>query len=76
MKYAIIQVTDGTYTLVGEYGNIKAAEVNFHTLVAALYNETSFTNCMVKIMDENLDTVEKVFIHNEQTQAPTQSQGE
>jgi len=50
--------------------------VNFHTLVAALYNETSFTNCMVKIMDENLDTVEKVFIHNEQTQAPTQSQGE
>jgi len=76
MKYAIIQVTDGNYTLVGEYGNIKSAEVNFHTLVAALYNETSFTNCMVKIMDENLDTVEKVFIHNEQTQAPTQSQGE
>ena len=68
MKYAIIQVTDGAYVIVGEYGTLKAAQVNFHTLVAALYNETSFTNCMVKIMDENLDTVEKVFIHNEQTQ--------
>ena len=74
MKYAIIQVTDGAYTLVGEHGTLKSAQVNFHTLVAALYNETSFTNCMVKIMDENLDTVEKVFIHNEQT--PAQTQGE
>jgi len=67
MNYSIIQVTDGQYTLVGQYGTLKSAEVNFHTLVAALYNETSFTNCTVKIMDENLDTIEKVFIHNEQT---------
>ena len=68
MNYSIIQVTDGNYTLVGQYGTLKSAEVNYHTLVAALYNDDSFTNCMVKIMDENLDTVEKVFIHNEQTQ--------
>ena len=67
MNYSIMQATDGNYTLVGQYGTIKAAEVNFHTLVAALYNETSFTRCMVKIMDENLDTVEKVFIYNEPT---------
>jgi len=69
MKYAIIQVTDGSYLLKSEHANLRAAEVSFHSLVAALYNDDSFTNVTVKIEDENLDTVEKVFIHNEKVVA-------
>lgn len=76
MNYAIIQVTDGSYSLKSEHETLKAAEVRFHTLAASLYNDSSYENCMMKIMDENLDTVEKIFIHNEKTpaQTPTQTQ--
>ena len=73
MKYAIVQVSNGNYSVVSETTNINTAKVNFHSTAAALWNAPDVETASLRIMDENLDTVGdyKEFIsHVEPEPAP------
>ena len=68
MKYAIIKVINGNYSIHAEGITDKAsAKTLFHGLCQALWNTPDVITAEVKIMDENLDCVEgyKEFIHHE-----------
>ena len=60
MKYALVQATNGSFTVKSEHGeNKKAARIAFHTLCAAIDNDEDFkgTAC-VKVLDDQLDCVD------------------
>lgn len=69
MKYAIIKVVNGNYSIDAEgITDINSAKVTFHGLCQSLWNAPDVLTACVKIIDENLDTVEgyKEFItHSE-----------
>ena len=58
MKYAVITVVDGNFLIRSEWGNKESAIQSFHSLCAALIGDTGFSTAMVKVLDENLDTVD------------------
>lgn len=59
MKYAIIKVVNGSYSVHAEgITDINAAKVNFHGLCQSLWNAPDVLTATVKIVDENLDNVE------------------
>lgn len=68
MKYAIIKVINGNYSIHAEgITDIASAKVSFHGLCQTLWNAPDVVTAMVAIVDENLDVVEryKEFIHHE-----------
>ena len=70
MKYAIIKVVNGTYSIHAEgITAIEAAKVQFHGVCQTLWNAADVNTAMVMIADENLDAVEgyKEFIRHEET---------
>lgn len=59
MKYAVITCTNGNFTVSSEHGtNKQQALVAFHQLCAAFWNAPDVTTAMIKVVDENLDTVD------------------
>ena len=68
MKYAIIKVVNGNYSVHAEgITDVNAAKVQFHGLCQTLWNSSDVITADVRIVDENLDTVDgyKEFIfHN------------
>ena len=59
MKYSLIAVTNGNFAVKSEHGeNKQAALVAFHQLSAAYWNAPDVTTAMIKVVDENLDTVD------------------
>lgn len=59
MKYAVITCTNGNFTVSSEHGtNKQQAMVAFHQLCAAFWNAPDVTTAMIKVVDENLDTVD------------------
>lgn len=59
MKYAIVAVTNGNFAIKSEHGeNKQAAMVAFHQLSATYWNAPDVTTAMIKVVDENLDTVD------------------
>ena len=76
MNYAIIKVINGNYFIHAEgITNLDSAKTQFHGLCQALWNASDVTTATVKIVDEQLDTVEdyKEFIRHTQAQ-PTEEQ--
>ena len=70
MKYAIIKVVNGSYSVHAEgITTIEAAKVQFHAVCQTLWNAADVNTAMVMIADENIDAVEgyKEFIHHEAT---------
>lgn len=68
MKYAIIKVINGSYSVHAEgITDIGAAKVQFHGLCKTLWNAPDVITAYVMIADEQLDAVEgyKEFIHHE-----------
>ena len=68
MKYAIVKVSNGTFTIASEWGdNLTGAKVAFHSLCQTLWNASDVVTAMVMIADENLDAVEgyKEYIHHD-----------
>lgn len=58
MKYAIVKVINGSFSIHAEgYTDLNAAKVAFHGLCQTLWNAADVTTAMVAIMDENLDCV-------------------
>ena len=67
MKYAVVKVTDGNYSIHSEgHTDINDARYSFHTYCAALSKDKSFQTATVMIVDENLDCVQdyKEFFSN------------
>jgi len=59
MKYAIVACTNGNFAVKSEHGeNKQAALVAFHQLSATYWNAPDVTTAMIKVVDENLDTVD------------------
>lgn len=67
MKYAVIKVVDGAYSIHSEgHDTVEKARFSFYSYCAALANDKKFQTAMVKIVDENLDGVKdyKAFFSN------------
>lgn len=59
MKYAIIKVINGNYSIHAEgITDIGKAKVNFHGLCQTLWNADDVLTACVMITDENLNVVE------------------
>ena len=59
MKYAIIQVSNGNYSIAAEgITDINSAKVQFHGLCQSLWNAPDVRTACVMIVDENLDVLE------------------
>ena len=59
MKYAIIKVVNGNYFVHAEgITNLASAKTQFHGLCQSLWNASDVTTATVKIVDEQLDTVD------------------
>lgn len=58
MKYAIIKVINGNFSIHAEgITAIESAKTNFHTLCATLWNAPDVMKACVMIVDENLDVI-------------------
>lgn len=72
MKYAILKVINGNYSIHAEgITDVSSAKTQFHGLCQTLWNAPDVLTACVKIIDENLDTVEgyKEFIsHNNEVE--------
>lgn len=71
MKYAIIEAINGNYFVRAEGITSKeSAKAQFHGRCEALWNAPDVITGEVRIMDENLDTVEdyKEFIKHQEPQ--------
>lgn len=67
MKYAIIKVVNGAYSIHAEgFTDIATAKVTYHGLCQTLWNAQDVAKAYVMIVDEQLDVVEgfKEFIHH------------
>lgn len=59
MKYSIITCTDGNNVVRAEgITDRESAFKSFHHWCELLFNDNSFTYGVIKVLDENLDTVE------------------
>jgi len=59
MKYAIIKVVNGNFSILSEHGNnLEAAIVKFHQECANLWNSKDVVTAQVKIVNEFLETVQ------------------
>ena len=59
MLYAIVKVVNGNYAIHAEgITDVNSAKVGFHGLCQTLWNAPDVLAACVKIVDENLDTVE------------------
>lgn len=70
MKYAIIKVINGNFFIHAEgITDINAAKTQFHGLCQTLWNAQDVITAKVKIVDEQLNVVERYeeFIHHEAT---------
>ena len=68
MKYAIVKVINGNYSIHAEgITDVNNAKTSYHGLCQILWNAADVETAMVMIVDENLDCVEryKEFIHHE-----------
>lgn len=68
MKYAIVKVINGSFSIHAEgMTDLNNAKVSFHGLCQTLWNAADVITAMVMIVDENLDCVGryKEFIQHE-----------
>ena len=68
MKYAIIKVINGNYSIHAEgITDLASAKVQYHGLCQMLWNASDVLSAYAMIVDEQLDCVEglKEFIHHE-----------
>ena len=77
MKYAIIKVINGSYSIHSEgITAIENAKVQFHGLCQTLWNASDVLSAHVMIADEQLNVVEGYieYIHHEVVQAEPEAE--
>ena len=57
-NYAVVQQINGAFTVKFEGANLDNLKYNFHSWCAALWNDGSAVNGVVKLVDSNLDVVD------------------
>lgn len=68
MKYAVIKVINGGYSIHAEgLATVEAAKVSYHGLCQTLWNAQDVLTASVAIVDEQMDIVEgyKEYIHHD-----------
>lgn len=55
MKYSVIKVINGNFSIHTETDNINSAKVQFHGLCQTLWNTPDVITAQVMIVDENLN---------------------
>lgn len=68
MKYAVIKVINGGYSIHAEgFQTVEAAKVSYHGLCQNLWNAQDVASASVAIVDEQMDVVEgyKEYIHHD-----------
>lgn len=59
MKYAVVQVVNGNFSVVSEHGeNLQAARVKFHDTCKILWNSSDVATARVAIVDDELTYVD------------------
>lgn len=56
--YSVIQQINGQFSVKFESDNLDSIKVSYHNWIAALYNDSSAVNGVVKLVDGNLDVVD------------------
>ena len=67
MKYAIVKIVNGVFSIDSEWNeNLTGAIVQFHSVSATLWNETTVETATVEIIDNQGDVVQgyKEFINH------------
>ena len=68
MKYAVIKVINGSYSIHAEgFATAEAAKISYHGLAQTLWNAPDVIKAEIAIVDEQLDVVEgyKEFIYHD-----------
>ena len=71
MKYAIVKIVNGTFSIDSEWNkNITGAIVKFHSVCSTLWNEVTVETATVEIIDNQGDVVQgyKEYIRHEVTE--------
>ena len=55
MKYSIVKVVNGNYSIVSEHSDIQSAIVKFHDTCKVHWNAEDVYDATIAILDENLD---------------------
>ena len=64
MKYAVIQCSNGSFSVVSEWGdNRQGAIMACHNACRSLWNAPDVVSATVKVVDSNLNTVENYEEH-------------
>ena len=58
MKFSVIQVTNGNFSIKSEWGDLEKAKGAYNALCSALHNDSAEFVVTVALVDENLDVVE------------------
>ena len=76
MNYAILQANAGSSFLVANEpgADLEKAKLQYHQLAAALINDTGKVDATIKLVDENLDTVDTKY--QERIQHPAKTEPE
>lgn len=62
MKYAVIQVSNGNFSIVSEWTEKEQAIVNYHTACTTLWNAPDVEKACVEIVNEKLETQKIEYI--------------
>lgn len=54
MKYAVISVSNGNFSIASEWSDPEKAIVNFHTVCTTLWNAEDVNRACVAIVDEKM----------------------
>ena len=79
MKYAIVKVVNGAFSIHAEgFTDVASAKVTYHGLCQTLWNAADVIKAYVMITDEQLDVVEgyKEYIHHDAVPTPASIEGE
>ena len=74
MKMAVIKVINGAFSIDSEWSDMDKAKVQFHKVCMNLWNAKDVVSATVKIVYENLVTVEpyvEYISHPEEAEEPT-----
>lgn len=58
MKYGIVKVNNGAFTIDSEYSDVEKAKVQFHKVCMNLWNAKDVIKATVMLVNENLVLVE------------------
>lgn len=64
-KYAVIQNVNGNFSVASEWDDLNKAKVNFHSKCSAYWNADDVNDAEVRIMDDQLATIQAEHIHHE-----------